>query len=69
MRGLICARCGRAIPKNQQMVEKIFGRYVTTHRDCIKPYDTARSLDSMLKNANRDSEEKQKIIKKRRGYR
>lgn len=66
---LKCARCGKDIPKGQNMVEKICGRYVPVHRDCGVPYESAQTFEDMLKKANRDSEEKQKILKKRRVYR
>lgn len=29
-----CARCHKPIPEGEEMVERINGRYVYTHRDC-----------------------------------
>lgn len=61
-----CARCGKEIPKGQQMTEKICGRYVPVHRDCRNPYETAPSMDSMLRRARRDLAEKRRTMEKRR---
>ena len=30
-----CARCGKPIPQGKEMMEKIGGRLVPTHMDCI----------------------------------
>lgn len=61
-----CARCGKEIPKGQEMTEKICGRYVPTHRDCAAPYETPESMDTMLRRARRDLAEKRRTMEKRR---
>lgn len=52
-----CARCHRHIPKGEEMIEKIGGRLVPTHRDCGINYATPPprwSLDSMISHAFRN---------------
>lgn len=68
---LKCARCGIEIIRDMYMVEKIEGEFVPTHRDCRSIFETMpgkESFETMIKNVKRDSSEKQKLIKKRRGY-
>ncbi len=52
----VCARCHRPIPKGEEMVEKIDGRYVTTHRECRHGTEYTphhKDLNTMIREALR----------------
>ncbi len=50
-----CARCHRPIEYGEEMIEKLGGEYVTTHRDCeeVRIKDKRKSINAMIRDAFR----------------